>query len=456
MSVAAVTVLVYITGTNGFAVHFYYIPIMYAAYIFGDYGAIVVSLLCAACTGPWVPAAVSAEGPVPQGQWDIIVRSLIFYVIGIASSRISLELKRRVYEANTLYEVARSITSTLRIRQVLNLIARHAVEVMGAQACAIRLLDKDTGELELAAQHGLSEAYAGKGPVSVDASQLDQIVLDGNVIQIPDVSTDPRFQYPEEARREGLAAVLSVPLTSKDERRGVIRIYSPKRRRFRNREIELLQAFARQAALAIENAELYEDIRRNYYETVRALTIAIEARDSAVYSHSERVTELATAVAKVLGMSDEEIEYLRFGCVLHDIGKIGIAETAMDARDQEGEGALFYRMHPLIGRSILAPIGFLESVLPIVVSHHEWWNGGGFPEGLSGQAIPRLARVVAICDRYERLLNPGPGSRKVGMAPREAMDTILGEAGTRFEPEIVAAFHRAMANTMEGQPGALV
>jgi putative nucleotidyltransferase with HDIG domain len=414
----------------------------------------MVSLLCAALNGPWMPAAIAAEGPVPQGQWDIILRSLIFYVIAIASSRISLEMKRRVYEANTLYEVARSITSTLRIRQVLNLIARHAVEVMDARACAIRLLDKAAGELELAAQHGLSDTYAAKGPVSLDASQLDQIVMDGNVMQIADVSSDPRFQYPEEARREGLAAVLSVPLTSKEEPRGVIRIYSSRRRRFRNREIELLQAFARQAALAIENAELYEDIRRNYYETVRALTIAIEARDSAVYSHSERVTELADRLAHTMGMGDEDIEYLRFGCILHDIGKIGVAETAMDARDQEGEGALFYRMHPLIGRSILAPIGFLDAILPVVVSHHEWWNGGGFPEGLAGNAIPRLARIVAICDRYERLLNPGSGSRRVGMSAREAMETILGEAGTRFEPEIVAAFHRAMAASSEAKPAA--
>jgi putative nucleotidyltransferase with HDIG domain len=436
-------------------VHFYYIPIMYAAYRFGDYGAIMVSLLCAALNGPWMPAAITSDGPVPQGQWDIILRSLIFYVIGIASSRISLELKRRIYEANTMYEVARSITSTLRIRQVLNLIAQHAVQVMEARACVIRLLDRSSGELELAAQSGLSDTYADKGPVSLDASELDQIVMDGNVMQISDVSTDPRFQYPVEARLEGLAAVLSVPLTSKEEPRGVIRIYSARRRRFRNREIELLQAFARQAALAIENAELYEDIRRNYYETVRALTIAIEAKDSAVYSHSERVTELADKLAHAMGMGEEDVEYLRFGCILHDIGKIGVAETAMDAREQEGEGALFYRMHPLIGRSILAPIGFLDAILPVVVSHHEWWNGGGFPEGLAGNDIPRLARIVAICDRYERLVNPGLGSRRVGLSPREAVETILGEAGTRFEPEIVAAFHRAMSASGETKPAVL-
>lgn len=439
-----ITVLVHLSGTKGIAVHFYYIPIIYAGFAFGDYGAIIVSLLSASLCGPWMPAEVTAEGKLYQTEWDILLRAAIFYVIGIAASRTSLALKRRIYEAHTLYDVARSITSTLRIREVLRLIAQHAVGVMDARACAIRLLDQDTNELELAAYHGLSDEYAHKGPVSVAGSELDRQVLEGNVLQISDVSTDPRFQYPEEARREGIAAVLSVPLESRAETLGVIRIYSGRRRRFSISEVELLQAFARHAAVAIENAELYEDIRRSYYETVRALTIAIEARDSATYSHSERVTELAVRLARQLGLGEDEIELLRFGCILHDIGKIGVAEGFLDAREGPTETQVFYKMHPLIGRSILQPISFLHPILPVVVSHHENWDGTGFPEGLAGNDIPRLARIVAVADRYERWVNP-EGEARVGLSEKEAVEKVVSEAGSQFDPEIVLTFNRMMS-----------
>lgn len=451
-TIAVITVLVYFTGTSGIAVHFYYVPIILAAYAFGDYGAILVVIVCATLCGPWMPAHVTPDARIPQHWVDILLRALIFYVIGIAASRTSLALKRRISEASTLYDVARSINSTLRLREVLDLIARHALEVMEAKACAIRLLNRESGELELAAQHGLSEEYAAKGPVSVEGSAMDQEVLRGNVLQISDVRRDARFQYREAAEREGIAAVLSVPLISKEEALGVIRIYTTHSRRFGPREVELLQGFAGQAAIAIENAELYEDIKRNYYETVRALTIAIEARDSATYSHSERVTELSIRLAGAMGVGENDLELLRFGAILHDIGKIGVAEGILDAREGPAEQQVFYRMHPLIGRSILQPISFLQPILPVVVAHHENWDGTGFPYGLKGTEIPRLARIVAVADVYERLINPDPGSYSVGLGPREALSKIVSEAGRRFDPEVVAAFHRMIVKPTPTAP----
>lgn len=449
--IAAITILVFLSGTNSVAVHFYYIPIIYAGLVFGDYGAILVCLACAALCGPWMPAGHTEAGdPVAQQPLDIVLRALIFYVIGIAASRTFGELKRRIREMDTMYDVARNVASTLRIRQVLNLITESALQVMDAKACAIRLLNRETRELELAAQSGLSDEYSSKGPVSLDESGMDRQVLEGSILQITNVRTDPRFQYPQEAEREGIYSVLCVPLVSRDEPRGVIRIYTARPRKFRQREIDLLQAFARQAAVAIENAELYEDIRRNYFETVRALTIAVEARDSATYSHSERVTELAMRLAKALGISEDEQELLHFGAMLHDIGKIGVVESALDAGSGPDEGLIFYRMHPLIGRSILQPVSFMHPIIPVVVSHHENWDGSGFPQGLKGEEIPLLARIVAIADRYERLINPGPGSDHLPCSEKEALDTIRREAGSRFDPKIAAVFQHLLTRPAEG------
>lgn len=446
LAMAVVAVLVRISGANSIAAHLFYLPIIYAGFVFGDLGAILTALLAALLCGPWMPAQYITEGAetraVMQSWWDIVLRTAVFYVLGIFASRVSRAIQKRAAEMRTLYEVSRTVSSSLRLRDVLDAIAQQAVSTMDARACSIRLLQPETGELTRAAAAGLSDEYWQKGPVTVEQSALDRRVLSGQTVAILDAQTDPLFQYPEAARTEGLTSVLSLPMRSRDNVLGVMRIYAHRRRSFSDEEIDLLSAFANAAAIAIENAELYEESRRGYFETIRALTIAIEARDSATYSHSERVTELADCLAQELGLSEGERELLRFGCILHDIGKIGIEERMLDARDTHDAEHVFYRMHPLIGASILRPVSFAREFLPVVVHHHERWDGRGFPEGLEGEEIHRLARLVAVVDAYERAVNPTESPMPT--TPEEALRSILRGSGTAYDPEIVAAFDRLM------------
>ena len=451
LSIGIITSLVSLGGTNSIAVHFFYLPIIYAGFIFGDVGAIVTAILAAAACGPWMPAEFVVEGSdtraVSQTWWDVGVRTGIFYVMGIFASRVSAAIERRAREMQNLYEVARTVSSSLRIREVLDTIAAQAVSAMDARACSIRLLNEETGELERAASSGLSESYWRKGPVTVPDSALDERVLQGEAVEINDAQNDPRWQYPDAAKREGLTSVLSLPLRARDSILGVMRIYAAGKRHFSDDEIDLLGAFAHSAAVGIENAKLYEESRRGYFETIRALTIAIEARDSATYSHSEHVTELVDELAEELGVSEQEREMFRFGCILHDIGKIGIEERMLDARDTDDAAHVFYRMHPLIGRSILKPVSFADEFLPIVVSHHERWDGRGFPEGLEGEEIPFSARLVAVVDSYERAVNPTESPMPI--SPSEALRSILRGSGTAYDPEIVAAFARMMRRKID-------
>ena len=455
LAVGAAMVLVKLGGTSSVAVHLFYLPIIYAAFVFGDYGAIIAALLSALACSVWMPAAYDLEGnPIAQRLADIVVRAAVFYVVGIACSRAATELKRRISEQRTLYEVAASITSTLRIREVLDLIAHHALRVMAAKGCAIRLLDGEGEELELAATAGLSDAYWEKGPVRISDSPITQAVLRGEVEEIFEAPTDPRIRYKEEAREAGLTSILTVPLSTRDRVIGLVRVYARRRHHFRQREVDLLNAFAHQASVAIENARLYEDIRRNYYETVRALTRAIEAKDLATFSHSERVAELADHMAEQVGMNTEQREMLRFGSILHDVGKIGVAEQSMEARDERDAERIFYAMHPLIGQSILQPVGFLEPILPVVLYHHERWDGKGFPEGRRGKQIPETARMVAIADVFDRLRYVD-GTGMPGLSVREALEQITSEAGSRFDPELVRVFRKVvLAHSTSPQEGA--
>jgi putative nucleotidyltransferase with HDIG domain len=442
VSLAVITVIVYVSGgSNGIAVHFYYLPIIWAGYVAGDIGALLVALIAALLCGPVMPADVTAVDPERylQTPADIALRTLFFFVVGMASSRIGFILRRRASEFETLYHVARSVSSSLRLEAVLKVIVDSAEQVMNVRACAIRLRDSDRGLLQLRASRGLSRAYLSKGPVRIDDSPIDQRVLGGETVELRNVAEERGFQYAEEAAKEGLTSVLSVPLRVKEEVLGVMRIYAYSERKFTKDEIALLEAFANLAAIAIENAQLYEDVRRSYYETIRALTIAIEARDPATYGHSERVTFIAQRLADRLRLSEEEKEYLRFSTILHDIGKIGVESPSLDGGLQpDVDLRMFYEMHPMIGRSILSPIEFLKPVCEVVLYHHEHWDGTGFPEGLLGGRIPFQARLVAIVDTYDRLVN---GVNGIGHTdPVDAFAQIKLMAGTRFDPELVEMF----------------
>ncbi|MBG0776586.1 MAG: GAF domain-containing protein [Desulfovibrionaceae bacterium] len=169
--------------------------------------------------------------------------------------------QQRLYK--TIYSVAKAINSSLDPSRVLAGIVEQVTGAMQAKGCFIRLLDKSGSTLEPSAYYGLSERYAQKGPVEVAKSRLDQEVLKGRVIKMADVTCDDRFQYPAEAKEEGLVSMLVVPLTARGERVvGVLRVYSGQVREFTEDEIEFVNCIANLSGLALENARMYHALKR--------------------------------------------------------------------------------------------------------------------------------------------------------------------------------------------------
>jgi GAF domain-containing protein len=165
----------------------------------------------------------------------------------------------------TLYHVARTVNSSLDIMQVLQTIVASTAEALGARACSLRLLGPDRKHLMFGAAYGLSPAYRAKGPVLLAHSEVDALALQsGQTVIIEDARSDPRFQYPDGAREEGIVSVLVTPLHVQDQPLGVLRVYAAAPRVFGNEERELAEAIASLSALAIENGRLYERLNRNY------------------------------------------------------------------------------------------------------------------------------------------------------------------------------------------------
>ena len=163
-----------------------------------------------------------------------------------------------------LYQAALAFSSSLELHEVLQTVVTNITETMRVKACVLRLLDERTGQLQLSAYHGLSSGYLAKGPVDVEHSPIDSEALQGKTVMIFDVSNDSRFQYVEAARREGIASMLCAPLEVRGKAIGVMRVYTSECCTFHDDDIQFLTVLARLAALAIENASLYKNLKSSY------------------------------------------------------------------------------------------------------------------------------------------------------------------------------------------------
>lgn len=192
-----------------------------------------------------------------------------------------------------------------------------------------------------------------------------------------------------------------------------------------------------------ENRELIVRLEQGYVQTIVALANSIDSKDRYTRGHSQRVGELALEIGRELGLEGKALSDLRYGGILHDIGKIGAPEHILSKKDRlTDEEMKIMREHPRAGAQIVAPVGFLQSVLPAVESHHERWDGHGYPAGLAGEAIPLIARIVTAADTWDACTSTRPYSK--GMTAAEAIEVVKKLAGNQLDPAVSAALVRVV------------
>jgi len=195
-----------------------------------------------------------------------------------------------------------------------------------------------------------------------------------------------------------------------------------------------------EAAIVSERLQAsMRDLEEHSVGTLQALTSAVDAKDSYTARHSLGVTDYAVAAGRKLGLTEEEVASLERASLLHDIGKIGTAEAILlKPKQLTREEYLAVQEHSDMGARIIESIPFLKDLVPIVRHHHERWDGGGYPDGLSGENIPRLARVLAVADAFDAMTSDRPYRR--AMRVSAAHEELLRGAGTQFDPAAVEAF----------------
>jgi putative nucleotidyltransferase with HDIG domain len=240
-----------------------------------------------------------------------------------------------------------------------------------------------------------------------------------------------------------VGSAMIVPLKIREKVFGVLTAFSNQReKKFCEKDLYYLSFLAQNAAQAIENLALYENIYENLFATLYAFVKAVEARDLYTQQHSSRVTGLSLILGQHLGCSKEELDILNFAGHLHDIGKIGIRDDILLKPGRlTSEEFEKIKDHPVIGANILEQLGLWERERQIIRCHHERFDGSGYPDGIKHQQIPFLARILSVADVYDAMASDRAYRKK--MADTVIIEIINEGFGTQFDPDVVAAFNQA-------------
>jgi diguanylate cyclase (GGDEF)-like protein len=303
--------------------------------------------------------------------------------------------------------------------------------------CAIVRIREDN-YVEAVAWRGAAVPHGGAPAMAMPraAGVIGRCLRERRPVIVADVADEP--DYVAQPATAAVRSELVVPVWVGDELWGAIDIEEERPNAFDEDDARLVQTVAGQVGSALRSAMLYERLDGAYIGTAEALAAALEAGDRGSGGSSRRVVALATAVGGRLGLSHEEVRTLRLAAIFHDIGKISVPEEVLNKRGPlTDDERLEVERHTVVGESILSSVEFLADVRPLVRHAHERWDGGGYPDGLAGDAIPLGARIVHACDAFDAMTAERPYREPLSDA--DARDQLAAGAGHQFDPSVVAA-----------------
>jgi hypothetical protein len=353
---------------------------------------------------------------------------------------VSGELSSRHEELNLLYTVSTKVAGQEDVRLAIRTVLEQARRAGGAEAAFVHI---DSGRIDEAAV-----GYIGPGEASIPdrtwralTQGLTRYLVGGNrrffsgsQWEIDPVK--PLFDRP--------AQIVAVMLQDRQEPLGVLGLvhFDPVMRP-RLSDLRLLENLSERIAMAVASSDLYENLKDFLMSTVKSLVSAIEAKDSYTSGHSERVNLLSMLLGKTMGLSPDELEVLRWASILHDVGKIGMPESILKKPGRlTSEEYEIVKEHPDRGYKVLAPIRQLSAASLGVRCHHEMVDGRGYPLGLHGTEIPRVARIISVADTYDALTSTRP--YRMRRAPDQAWTVIQSVRGTQLDREVVDVLEHLM------------
>lgn len=359
-------------------------------------------------------------------------------------------LERRAESLVTLAAATRGLNATLDLDTLFDTLADQALALAPEVHSVALYVAGDTGGLQLRAARGVLPSAATAMLERLTHGQIAQL----SAREKPMIVYDLDRPGPWGALRADDATGSAVVLTLKPREASAALLYlgSTQADAFDAEHEPLLHAFGQHAAAALANAQTYTRMEKMLAGVLMSLASALEAKDAYTDGHSARVAGYAVRIGQEMRLSDDDLQQLHYAALIHDIGKIGIGAEILHKCGALSDGEWEkMRIHPLLGASIIGSIGTLAGAVPGVRSHHERWDGSGYPDGLAGETIPLMARVLSLADAYDSLTTDR--AYRPAAAPEAALQELRRGAGTQFDPTVVEAMARCFAEIASPQTG---
>ena len=367
--------------------------------------------------------------------------------IALDNARLLEQTHNQIERLAALHDIDLVINSSLDLRVTLNILLDQVVEKLSVDAAAVLLLNPRSQILEYTASRGFHTHIIEQYHLRMGEGISGQAAMERHLVQALNLNElEDDLAYTNLMQEEGFASYYSVPLVAKGQIKGVLDLFNRTPLNPDQEWFNFLETLAGQAAIAIDNTSLLEDLHRTnvelslaYDTTLEGWSKALDLRDKETEGHTQRVVDITLRIAQSMGIDNEELIHIRRGALLHDIGKMGIPDAILlkpgPLTDEEWE---VMKRHPVYAHDLLYPITHLRSALDIPYHHHEKWNGMGYPQGLKEEQIPLPARIFAVVDVWDALTSDRPYRK--AWTSKKALEYIREQSGTQFDPKVVDVF----------------
>ena len=360
----------------------------------------------------------------------------------LAETRIQLQIDR----LSALRVIDQAISSSFDLRLTLSIFLNQVMSQLRADAAAILMLNPQLQTLQYSAGSGFRTKAAERTQLHLGDSYAGRAVLERQMISASQSIAGHDSRFAALKASEGFTTYFCVPLITKGNVVGVLEIFHRASFESDSEWLSFLEMLAAQAAIAIDNANLFQNLQRSnidlalaYDTTLEGWSRALDMRDKETEGHTQRVTAITLQLARAMELSEEAILHIRRGALLHDIGKMGVPDSILLKPDKlTDEEWVIMRRHPQYAFDLLSPITYLHPALDIPYCHHEKWDGSGYPRGLQGEQIPLAARTFAVADVWDALRSDRP--YRARWSVERVRDHIKSLSGTHLDPKVVEVF----------------
>ncbi len=440
----------------------YFLPIAIGARYFKRRGALIcAALVIVIYTAIFIPRLLTQLDVHQELTAELFGRLFLFSAAAISLSSFRLGVSREKEKAllaerqradrlRMMLDVSNAVTSSLKIDQVLQLLAVRIVETVEATFCRISLLSEEGDRMRVVAASPAREldwdACTRKSVSLADLPDHLKTIETKEAVIVAGRRDEPSLSQGQLDVMGGTTSLLIYPLVVGGEVVGLVEIGEQRkweRSPLSQEKADLCQTIVNEGAVAVGHALSHKELEDAFVGTIRSLAEAIDAKDPSTRGHSDWVSKYAVMLGKQLHLEEPRLEALKYVGYLHDVGKIGVPDSILGKKGQlTPEEWKLMKKHPITSAKILEPVRISSVIKAAIRHHHERFDGRGYPYGLAGESIPLEARIIAVVDAYEAMTSDRPYRK--ALSDEEAVAELKRCSGTQFDPACVDAFLAAL------------